>query len=670
MNLSPRCIQILLLFLQSKDYINLEKITFEFKISMRTLFRELNLIKIEIFKYGLDLEKKSKFGIKILGNEESKQELIKKLQMKEIFDPKNKDKRRKKLITELLKIDEIMKIYYFADKLQASEATISQDLEKIEKWFSKYNIEILRKKGSGIELKYKELDFRKALIAYMEQEKQLIMITEEEKDEIKNIVEKIEPEIKKYLTIESYETFLKYLTIAVKRTKESKSISSDLEIEENYDLESYNKINLILTNLEKNYNIKFDLSEKNAAYIYYKSRKIGYFSQKNEEELNMKESEILNLISKMIDKFDIKIAHELKSDTEFIKGLLIHLKPALIRLKHKIPVQNHLKEEIIELYPDIYKKTKNAVTVLETILNRSVSDDETAYLAFHFGSAVIRLNYLKNKQRIVKIGVVCGSGIGVSSLLSSRLKNIFKERIKVKTFSNDIDKYNEFKETDFLVTTFDLENIEIPVIKVDAIIKNEQLDKISELIDYYMHEKEKLETTVQEKKDAFYETLSITEEINSILANFSVFVMNKNLTLTDLMKEISKISGETEEESEKIYEALLEREKRYTQVLEEFEFTFLHSKIHKIKNSIFYIIKPDGEYFTNQQLKKSKVVVVMFLNEEKREKRPAISVISESIFENENFYLKILKADEEGIKKDIEKILADYLKSYINKNYN
>lgn len=146
MNLSPRCIQILLLFLQSKDYINLEKITFEFKISMRTLFRELNLIKIEIFKYGLDLEKKSKFGIKILGNEESKQELIKKLQMKEIFDPKNKDKRRKKLITELLKIDEIMKIYYFADKLQASEATISQDLEKIEKWFSKYNIEILRKK--------------------------------------------------------------------------------------------------------------------------------------------------------------------------------------------------------------------------------------------------------------------------------------------------------------------------------------------------------------------------------------------------------------------------------------------------------------------------------------------------------------------------------------------
>lgn len=669
MNLSPRSIQIIFLLLQSDDYINLDKIVSEFKISTRTLFRELNLIKTEILKYNLTLDKKTKLGVRIFGDKKQKEILKEKLQKKELFNPKDKDERRKKLIGELLKIDEMMKLYYFADRLQTSESTISQDLEKIEDWFSNYNIEILKKKGTGIELKYEETDFRKALITFINRENEQDFI--KERAEIEEIAERVIPEIEGLLTIESYESFIQYLSIMINRVKNGKTIEKNMDFEKNNDLETSNKLNKLLTELENNFNITLNSNEKNAVYIYYKSRKIRYLFQNAEEISNIKEEDVLDLIIKMIDKFDIKIAHELRNDSEFVKGLIIHLKPALIRMEHKIPVQNYLKEEIIELYPDIYLKTRSAVTVLEEKFNESISEDEIAYLAFHFGSAVIRLNYMKNKQRIVKVGIVCGSGIGVSSLLSSRLKNIFKEKIKIKTFANDADKYNDFKKVDFLVTTFELKKIEIPIIKVDAMIKDEQLEKISELIDYYMYEEGKAENKITIKSNnSFYRTLKITEEINSILDNFSVFTMDKALSLNDLMKEIGKISGETEEDSNEIYKALVEREKMYTQVLEEFRFTFLHSKVHKIKNSVFYIIKPNGECFSNEQLKNSKVIVIMLIREDISEERPAISVISESIFENENFYSEIIKANEEEIKKYIEEMLSDYLRKYISKSYN
>lgn len=71
------------------------------------------------------------------------------------------------VLSHLLKSQEPIKLLTLAKLLNVTEATISNDLDKLETWIKKMNMNLVRKPGLGIYLEGLEKDIRKAIISHI-----------------------------------------------------------------------------------------------------------------------------------------------------------------------------------------------------------------------------------------------------------------------------------------------------------------------------------------------------------------------------------------------------------------------------------------------------------------------------------------------------------------------
>lgn len=163
---------------------------------------------------------------------------------------------------------------------------------------------------------------------------------------------------------------------------------------------------------------------------------------------------IQQLVNDMIDAFDSEKAYFLKQDDEFIQGLLAHLQPTLIRLTHDLNIQNPVLEDIRQNYPKVYEKCRDVAKVLGNAVDKQVPEEEIGYLAVHFGAALVRMEGQNEELRQVQVGVICSSGIGISRLMSIKIKKLFGKRVELTAYGkNDITPFIIGK-TDFSYPVF------------------------------------------------------------------------------------------------------------------------------------------------------------------------------------------------------------------------
>ena len=178
----------------------------------------------------------------------------------------------------------------------------------------------------------------------------------------------------------------------------------------------------------------------------------------------------------MIDAFDKDSAYLLRQDDEFIQGLLAHLQPTLIRLIHRMQIQNPVLSDIKKNYADIYEKCGHVAGVLEAYTGKKVPEEETGFLTVHFGAALVRLENRNEEIRKVHVGVVCSSGIGISRLMASKLQKVFRDRVQLTAYGkNDVTPYVMGK-TDFFVSSIPLEQMETPVVFVNPLLNDSDME--------------------------------------------------------------------------------------------------------------------------------------------------------------------------------------------------
>ena len=142
-------------------------------------------------------------------------------------------------------------------------------------------------------------------------------------------------------------------------------------------------------------------------------------------------------------------------------------------------------EEIQKNYAEIYAKCKDVAKVLEESTGKKVPAEEIGFLTVHFGAALVRLEGRNEQIRKVHVGVICSSGIGISRLMSTKLEKIFKDHIELTAYGkNDITPYIAGK-TDFFISSIPMEQQEAPVIFVNPLLNDEDMDKIRRMIYQY-----------------------------------------------------------------------------------------------------------------------------------------------------------------------------------------
>lgn len=132
-------------------------------LKTNAFLREADYVSEVVKKHGLTLVRKKGEGSLIEGTESDKQKLLNAVSQKKELVVTDKEKRRNLLKLELLRNREPQKLFYFSNLFGVSEATISTDLDALEKWAKECHINIVKKPGFGIMLSASERNYRVAI---------------------------------------------------------------------------------------------------------------------------------------------------------------------------------------------------------------------------------------------------------------------------------------------------------------------------------------------------------------------------------------------------------------------------------------------------------------------------------------------------------------------------
>lgn len=688
MMLSPKAKQIILFLLQEKDTVTAQDIANQMNVSKRTIQREMETIEPFLKGKEVHLVKKMGTGIWLEGSVECKNQLMSELLEDELYDAGNKEERQKRLILEILKAKELAKLSYYSYKFQISESTVSKDLDVVMDWFKRFDIELNKKTG----IQGSEADFRRAIRSFVEENIDTDFINEIYENEdvvnitnaskygnLKNVfddtlLKKIiscvlntQEDLFESLTESAFTGLIIHLTIAIDRIQKNEIIENPMAYDETIQKDDEYKLALrLVKSLSNEFEIEIPKVETFYIYLHLKGAK----HEKIEWNNNLDNQKIVNIVNEMIDAFDSKNAWIYKQDNEFLQGLLAHLQPTIIRLMYRMKINNPVLDQIKQEYADVYKRCIQVSEVLEKHLNIKVPDEEIGFLAIHFGAAKVRLESQKEKIRKVQIGVVCASGIGMSRLMLSKLKQVFRDRVDIQVYGKrDIDEY-VVQKNDFFVSSIQLEITDVPVVYVDLFMNDTNLEEIQRLV-YHFERCDKNKTN----KDDFTLQLEkinvLTTQINAVIQSFHLYKINEDISFDDLLALIGKSLGRTKEQGDIIIQDLKNRESISSQVLAEFGFALLHARTTGVKQPIVTIYVPDSsDIFEDVYFKKIRVVFVILIPDDENLEinGELLGYISSAIIEDPLFLEIASNKNQEEVRNYISTKMKEFLQENLQLN--
>lgn len=584
MKILSRAKQILKILLTEEEAIPVKSLAEKIGVSKRTTQRELEYISSYLKGYEIKYFSKTGVGIWLEGTQEEKKRFLSFLCQNESLDVPGKEERRKRLILEILKEKGLKKLFYYSSQFGVSEATASTDLEAIGEWLSGFGLDIKRKPGSGVYVEGTEENYRRAIreFIYSNLDTRLLRESYESTDEIpgeygyaiksgmdgildENIMKKVMECINNIddgrivsLTENSYMGLVIHISIAINRIMKDEVIEESSKIENDIvkDLD-YSLAQKIAGSLEEYFAITIPEIEITYIWLHIKGskhEKVQYGTTQLAAG-----GQIRQLVNEMIDAFDKENAYLIKQDDEFLQGLLAHLQPTIIRLVHGMQIHNPMLEDIKKSYVELYQKCENVAMVLGKSLGKEVPPEETGFLTVHFGAAMVRLEGRKEKLRKVHTGVVCSSGIGISRLMSSKLKKVFQNKMVVSAYGkNDVTPYIIGK-TDFFISSIPLEIDDVPVLYVNPLLNEKDMDEIRHLFYKYERLPQK-----HEEMGSFQEQLDqinkMAAQIKMLLKYMGFFKVNGNITFDELLVMAGEEISPYSDRREMIREALQRRE--------------------------------------------------------------------------------------------------------------
>ena len=693
MEFTPRMKQILQVMLEENTPVPVKKLADKIGVSKRTVQRELGFMEQSVKGYQVHFLSKTGVGVWLEGEEADKEKLRQALGQEDDYDVSNREDRRKRLTLELLKEQDLKKLFYYSSRFGVSEATISSDLQDVEEWLKKYELYVVRKPGSGISVEGSEENYRRAIRAFISEniDTRIVRDSYEDTDRMTEYYEALKksnigqvlnedivrrvmdcimgvdnPRIHS-LTENSYVGLVIHISIAVNRILKNEVIEADNRWKVVED-EDYRLARAIVRELEEEFEIQIPPVELSYICLHIKGAKHEKIRWDSPDGGEIENREIQQLVNMMIDVFDSEKAFLLKQDDEFIQGLLAHLQPTLIRIVRGMQIRNPVLEDIKTNYPDIFSRCQNVAKVLEQATGKKVPEEETGFLTVHFGAAMVRLEGRNEQLRKVHVGVVCSSGIGISRLMAAKLENVFRERIQITTYGkNDVTSYVDGK-TDFFISSISMEHTESPAIFVNPLLSESDMEEIRRMIYQYERIPEK-HKEVNEFTAQLEEINIMAAQINAVIKYMEFFKVDNRISFEELLIAIGEKLSPYSDRREMIREDLMKRERLASQVFAEFGFALLHTRTRGVIRPLFAVcMTKDKGPFEDPYFKGISIVIVMLvpIDENLKVNNQILGYISSMLIEEYEFMDTLLRGNKEEIRTDLSRYLKKYFAKYLS----
>lgn len=667
---SSRQAKILSICLLRDEYVTYQEISEQLQISSRTIMRELQTVKDSLQSKNLQIISKKGKGIKIIGSDEDKQNFIMDIQGSKI-DYMDKEERQELLCLELLRTKEIQKLFYYSNKFQVSEATISHDLDDLEPFFKKFHIQLIRRPGFGVGIEASESVIRQAISTIINNTVQHhIMNVDFNRYNIQDVMDQIlvtqnsnirklldENILKNILQVfkihhreleldsmakSSYMGLLIHLMIAINRIQEGKQLQDNQEILSLVsDRGAYSRAVKIVEYLSESFQIDIEETECAFIAIHLQSAKSTVINQDTPVE------EYNDVIMKMLSIFKDN-GYNLLGDYELYQSLAAHLKPALVRLEYQLPIYNPMLSQIQKDFVDIFELTKEACSVLAETYRYELNDDEIGYLVLHFAAAIER--YQSSHLRPIQVGIVCSSGIGLSALLIARLKRVVDQNVTLVPLSISETKNHQ---CELLVSTFDIEG----AIMVTPLLNQKDVVNVLQAIEQRRKEQPKTN-----RNQTVYDFIALTDIMRQLIDTINLYIIPYSYSKQDVIV----IASQHVTENPLLKQQIEAREEKGSNVYTTFGFALLHVSTSVVQNCLIHIIRPDQQEFIGEELEHIKVVLFMLIPENALDiQKRMMSYISSQLIENTKFFETLITGNEKQIKKEYQNILQQWIVNII-----
>ncbi|WP_339184580.1 BglG family transcription antiterminator [Oceanobacillus sp. FSL W7-1293] len=508
--MNQRILALLNQLIYSESYLAIDELADSFNVSRRTIYNDLtktnDWLKANGYKEIGQIREKGLF-LDVTVKEKLKSEIGTSERTYYEYSP---NERKAWIYLYMTTYDTPMYLENYQKLFVVSRNTILEDVKKLKQELKTFHIEIISERYEGYVPLGEEAQVRNALFYYLpfiiplNGWYSILNESEREKEGGSNKVyayrifdidrlHQIRKSLHVYEASQSLEftddvfaDLVIWIYLFTKRMEKGKYVDID-PIEESVisSTEAYKGVNNLCQKLKEQHRIIIPKTEIYFLTRYLLSAKVNYevpsYDERN--ELN----QLQEVVKSMIADFQLYAASEFTEKEKMIQNLIVHLKPAYYRLKYDINIDTKLHKSVKKNYPEVYHLTKMVIHHFEKFVQKSVEENEIAFIAMHFGGWLRREGIVLNQNRL-RILIVCTSGIGTSKILESQLEGLLTEVDIVATKS--LRDYQRFtKSVDFIVSTVPLVEDEIPVLVVNPILDNKDkellLKKINRLSEEY-----------------------------------------------------------------------------------------------------------------------------------------------------------------------------------------
>lgn len=462
------------------------------RISPRSVHNYLSSLEYYFKDLDMYIDRKQGTGIRLVGGNSEKLKMSLELEMQfekkpEIAELTTKNRQRR--ISEMLILEEQIITYQkLADMFYVSVSSIAKDINVISRMFDGLTAQLMStRKGTivvGTELQ-KQNTMVKFVNSILKEEKiydiengfkdlKIFLTKYFDKDIIDVTIKKFEKLRKEaYVNVgEKYiHSLLIMLVVFLTRLKKGKHpiINRDFIFNEIKQLDTY----VIAEQLVKGFSNELQIEYTASDIDYVNKQLIAHNMQLTYQSSS--HDEFSNEVRKLIQVMSEVLEINLNQDQKLYESLLSHFTPMLYRLKMNIHIKNPLLNEIKEQYSVVFSSMWYAISTIETNLNVQMTDNEISFLCVHFQIAAER-NY--NGKKIL---IVCPNGIGVSELLYNKVQKIVPCRDTIEISTKNSLYERDLSQVDLIISAVNIDAINIPVVKVSALITNDDIKRINEV---------------------------------------------------------------------------------------------------------------------------------------------------------------------------------------------
>ena len=357
------------------------------------------------------------------------------------------DERIDQILFYLLQRHRSVSVYDLESELYISGSTLGSDLKRIRGILTGTGLEILRN-DNRVAIEGTEINKRACILErkLMVSNGTFLSRTPQAAQEyIKEIVVRKLVEFRQSISEAELSNLIILLHVTSHRIQEDFYIMPyDLQIRENLEPER-SLAQGIFDDLEKRFHLHVTKEEVNYLALYFKGQG-GYAEPVIKEETN---SFVIESLTAIKDELGLDFTGNLNLRI----SLALHCTPLFVRVRYGMQLKNPIKDSIMQSYPQGVDVAAFFADRIYRKLRKKVSDDEIAYLAIYFSSALSEIHSNMPGSHVLVISAARGSE---NTLMQQILTRWFPTRIAEISFitPGDLEKNPDAMEGhDVILTT-------------------------------------------------------------------------------------------------------------------------------------------------------------------------------------------------------------------------